>query len=251
MGVDGEGDPPRGRLRGQVALVTGAAVRLGREIASALATEGADVVVHYHRSEQEARELCDQLSGRGARTWAVAADLDDPAQAERLVGRVLEVAQHLDILVNSASIFPASQLMSLELDDFLQSLRVHAWAPLVLSRRMAEACAQGRIVNLLDARRAGQDREHAGYAVGKLALQHLTDMLALELAPSFTVNAVAPGLVLPPAGRGQEYLQEKARDIPLQREGSPQDVSRAVLFLVQSPFITGQTVFVDGGGHLM
>ncbi len=240
-----------GPLHGQVALVTGAAVRIGREIASALAAEGASVVVHYRRSEQEARGLCSELAERGARSWAMAADLDDPGEAERLVERVLEATQRLDLLVNSASIFPASRLPTLELEGLFQSLRVNTWAPLVLSRRMAAACAQGRIVNLVDSGLTSYDRDHAGYALSKLALWHLTDMLALELAPRFTVNAVAPGLILPPAGREDEYLRDKARAIPLQRPGSPQDVARAVLFLVESPFITGQTIFVDGGGHLL
>jgi len=251
MAADEDEDPTRRRLDGQVALVTGAAVRIGREIASVLAEEGAGVVVHYRRSEQQARELRSQLAARGARAWTMGADLDDPNEAERLVDRVLEVTHRLDILVNSASIFPASRLLTLELEGLLQNLRVNAWAPLVLSRRMAGACAEGRIVNLLDSRLAGYPREHAGYAIAKLVLWHLSDMLALELAPRFTVNAVAPGLILPPSGEGETYLQDKARDIPLERAGSPQDVARAVLFLVQSPFITGQTVFVDGGGHLL
>ncbi len=251
MAAEGDGDPSGRPLHGQVALVTGAALRIGKEIASALAKEGAGVVVHYRRSEREARELCKQLAEQGASAWTVAADLDDPGEAERLVDRVLEVAHRLDILVNSASVFPASRLPTLELEGLLQSLRVNAWAPLVLSRRMAGTCAEGRIVNLLDSRLTGYDREHAGYAIAKLALWHLTDMLALELAPRFTVNAVAPGLILPPAGQGEGYLRDKARDVPLKRAGSPRDVANAVLFLVESPFVTGQTVFVDGGGHLV
>ena len=132
----------------------------------------------------------------------------------------------------------------------MQSIRVNAWAPLVLSRRMAALSSEGRIVNLLDSTLMGYDREHAGDLIGKHALSHLTDMLAIELAPRFTVNAVAPGPILPPAGCGEGYLLTKARELPLKRAGSPQDVARAVVFLLESPFITGQTIFVDGGGHL-
>ena len=250
MGHDSDEDRFAEPLSGQVALVTGAAMRIGRVIAETLAAAGAEVVVHYRRSEREARRLCAELSSGGSRAWAVGADLDDPAQAEQLVPRALEVARRLDILVNSASIFPASRLTTLDLDSLMQSIRVNAWAPLVLSRRMAALSSEGRIVNLLDSRLVGYDKEHAGYSIGKLVLSHLTDMMAMELAPRFTVNAVAPGPILPPAGQGEGYLLTRARELPLQHVGSPRDVARAVLFLVKSPFITGQTIFVDGGGHL-
>lgn len=240
----------RRALSGQVALVTGAAVRVGREIALTLAAEGADVVIHYRRSEREAAELCAELSRRGAGAWMIRADLDDPDQAEKLIDGTLENASRLDILINSASIFPVSRLSTLDLDSLLQSIRIHAWAPLVLSRKMGATASQGSIVNLLDSGLVGYDREHAGYAIGKLVLSHLTRVLALEMAPRFTVNAVAPGPVLPPVGQGEGYLESRARELPLQRVGSPRDIARAVAFLVESPFITGQTIFVDGGGHL-
>ena len=250
MGHDSDEDRFAEPLSGLVALVTGAATRIGRVIAETLAAAGAGVVIHYRRSEREARELCAKLSGGGSSAWTMDADLDDSVQAEQLVPRVLEVAKRLDILVNSASIFPASHLATLDLDSLMQSIRVNAWAPLVLSRRMAALSSEGRIVNLLDSTLMGYDREHPGYSIGKHALSHLTDMLAIELAPRFTVNAVAPGPILPPAGRGEGYLLTKARELPLKRAGSPQDVARAVVFLLESPFITGQTIFVDGGGHL-
>ncbi len=225
-------------------------MRVGKAIALALAAEGADLVIHYRRSEREAGELCAELSRAGSSAWMIRADLDDPPQVEGLLQRALEHARRLDILVNSASIYPVSRLPTLDLESLLQSIRVHAWAPLLLSRGMAALAAQGKIINLLDSGLVGYDREHAGYAMGKLMLSHLTSMLALELAPRFTVNAVAPGPVLPPPGEDEEYLQRRARDLPLRRAGSPRDVARAVVFLAESPFITGQTIFVDGGGHL-
>ena len=151
------------------------------------------------------------------------ADLDDSVRAEQLVPRVLEVAKRLDILVNGVSIFPASPSGDSRPGQPHASLRVNAWAPLVLSRRMAALSSEGRIVNLLDSTLMGYDREHPGYSIGKHALSHLTDMLAIELAPRFTVNAVAPGPILPPAGRGEGYLLTKARELPLKRAGSPQE----------------------------
>ncbi len=237
-------------LSGQVALVTGAAVRIGRAIASALAAEGAAVMIHYRSSERQAAELRAELSRGGSRAWTVSADLDDPAQAGMLVDRVVAVTGRVDVLVNSASIFPATPLSTLDSEGLARAIRVNAWAPLILSRSLAALFPAGRIVNLLDAKLAHPDDDHLSYVISKLALSHLTRILALELAPRFTVNAVAPGPILPPVGRDDAYLRERVREVPLGRGGSPHDVARAVVFLVESPFITGQTIFVDGGQHL-
>lgn len=237
-------------LRNQVALVTGAALRLGREIARALADEGADLVIHYRRSTEEAETICGEITSGGSRAWALRADLSDPAEAEQLLPRALDASKHVDILINSASIFPPSRLSQLDLPGLMESIRVNAWAPLLLCLSMASRAAGGRIVNLLDSRIQGYDPQHAGSMVSKLVLYHFTRMLALELAPRFTVNAIAPGPILPPGGKDNGRFKSQARSLPLGRAGSPRDVARAVLFLVESPFITGQTIFVDGGRHL-
>lgn len=207
-------------------------------------------MVHYHSSEAEAHELCAEISRSGSRSWTICADLGEPRQAEELASRVTHTAGRIDFLINSASTFPPARLETLDLEGLTRSIRVNAWAPLVLSRSLARQSAQGRIVNLLDSALVEHTRDHAGYAMGKAVLAHLTGALALELAPRFTVNAVAPGLILPPPGQDQRFLEEKSRALPLRRTGSPQDIARAVVFLLESPFITGQTIFVDGGGHL-
>jgi pteridine reductase len=136
------------------------------------------------------------------------------------------------------------------LEDVNRNTAINAWAPFVLSRAFARQGLEGRIVNLLDTRVAGYDFSHVGYILSKHMLAVLTRMTALEYAPLVTVNAIAPGLILPPPAKDTTYLEALAGSVPLQRHGGAEDIARAMLFLIESPFITGQTVFVDGGAHL-
>jgi NAD(P)-dependent dehydrogenase (short-subunit alcohol dehydrogenase family) len=237
-------------LQGQTALVTGAARRLGRQIALALAEEGVHVVVHYRRSEDEARDLCRELAGRGVRAFPLQADLGNPAESEALLPRAIELAGPLDILINNASIFPPHTLENVTFEAVVENAAVNAWAPFVLSRAFARQGRPGQIVNLLDAQLTGPNRLHVAYFLSKHTLAVLTRLTALEYAPHITVNAVAPGLILPPPGEDEGHLQRLAEKVPLQRPGRAADVSAAVLFLLKSDFITGQVIYVDGGQHL-
>lgn len=239
-------------LRGKTALVTGAGLRLGRAIAEALGREGVRVVVHYNRSQGEAESLAAALRKMGTEAWTLGADLSDAQAVEGVVGRAVAVAGGLDILVNNASIFPEERLLEITAESLRENVQVNAFSALQLSRAFA---AQGRsggghIVNLLDSRIVDYDLRHAGYHLSKQMLYSMTRMLALELAPGIAVNAVAPGLVLPPPGEDDSFLARMAHTNPLHRYGSGAEVAQAVLFLAQSEFITGQVVFVDGGRHL-
>lgn len=238
-------------LTGKTALVTGAARRVGRAVSLALAASGSNVVVHFSRSERDAEVLVSEISRLGVRASALHADLGDPAEAEALVARAEERAGHLDALVNNASVFEPETLDVAALDHLVRSVKVNAWAPFVLTRAFARRSGQGRVVNLLDTRVAGLDLAHVGYILGKHLLAVLTRMTAVAFAPGVTVNGVAPGLILPPPGEDEAYLARLARDLPLKRHGSAEDVARAVLFLLESDFVTGQVVFVDGGRHLL
>jgi pteridine reductase len=238
------------RLSGRNALVTGAAKRIGRAIALALAEEGADVVVHYSSSERKARELTGEIEHLGVRAAALAADLSDKAELESLVERAAGAFGGLDILVNNAAIFPSDTLATLELEGLFRNMELNAWAPLVLTRKFAAQTERGHVVNLLDSRTAGYDWSHVGYILSKHALTVLTRMTALELAPGIAVNGVAPGLVTPPVGKDMSYLERLTGTVPLKRHGDPSDVAEAVVYLVASSFVTGQIVYVDGGRHL-
>ena len=237
-------------LSGKTALVTGGAKRLGGATALALAGAGANVVVHYRTSARQAEELIRQLRKLGVEAWAVKADLSASNELEALVERAYQVGGPLHILVNNASIFPPSDFAALTLDDLHEAIDINAWAPFLIARDFAEKMGTGHIVNFLDTRIAGYDWSHVAYHASKSLLALFTRMMAIRFAPHISVNAVAPGLILPPEGKDQAYLESLKGGLPLKRVGSPKDVTDAVLFLVTSSFITGQVVFVDGGRHL-
>jgi NAD(P)-dependent dehydrogenase (short-subunit alcohol dehydrogenase family) len=238
-------------LAGTTALVTGAARRLGRAVALGLADAGADVALHYSTSGDAAEQLAAELRHRGRSAWTLRADLADPDAVASLIPRAREQAERLDILVNNASIFPADGLREARREDLLRCLEVNAWAPLALSRAFAENLGRGAIVNFLDTRIVGYDWKHVSYIISKNALALLTRMMALEFAPAVAVNAVAPGLILPPPGEDESYLDALADTVPLKRHGDAQDIVDAVIYLLQSEFVTGQIIYVDGGRHLM
>ncbi|MBI2843742.1 MAG: SDR family oxidoreductase [Armatimonadetes bacterium] len=240
----------RGSIRGKTALITGSARRIGRCIALALADEGANIVAHYNTSPAEAEELAGELAGRGVDAWTVQADFDRRDEIDLLIDRAVERAGPVDILVNNASIFPSDNLENVTFESVVENLQVNAWAPFVLSRAFAKRMGRGRIVNLLDSRVSGYDWSHAAYIWSKHVLAVMTRMTALEFAPDITVNAVAPGLILPPPGKDESYIERLAGTVPLKRHGEPEDVADAVLYLVKSDFVTGEVIYVDGGRHL-
>jgi NAD(P)-dependent dehydrogenase (short-subunit alcohol dehydrogenase family) len=237
-------------VKGKTALITGGAQRLGRATALAFAKEGTNVVIHYRRSLGEAKTLCEEIRERGVEAWSLQADFARREEYDTLVERSVGLAGSLDILVNNASVFSVDPLETVSFERIVSDLEVNVWVPLELSRRFARLGARGAIVNLLDARLAGHDARHAAYVLSKTVLARLTKMLAIELAPAITVNGVAPGLILPPSGKDEAYLQQLAEAVPLKRHGSPEDIARAVVFLAASDFITGEVVYVDGGAHL-
>jgi hypothetical protein len=239
-------------LEGKVALVTGASRRIGRAIAVALAEEGVNIVAHDRMNmEAETAGLCDEVADCGAQAWRIMADLEKPEEYETLIAKAVQAAGSLDILVNNASIFLPNTVTDVGYGDLARHMHINAWTPFVLSREFARVAGRGRIVNLLDTRITGHDGTHVAYQMSKQMLAAFTRICALEFAPDVTVNGVAPGLILPPAGKDGAYLDDLARTVPLKRHGTPQDIADAVLYLLRSDFVTGQIIFVDGGRHLI
>lgn len=232
------------------ALITGAAKRLGRATAIALAKEGIDIVIHYRNSKKEAGELAESVQSLGVKSWLIEADLNERDQVASLFERATQLAGSISILINNASIFPTNYVTDLSAKDFDANLQVNAFAPLILSRDLATKARQGVIVNFLDSRITDYDREHAAYHLSKRMLFTLTRMLALELAPRIRVNAIAPGLILPPPGEDTGFLERMKKTNPLERYGELDHITDAVKFLIANPFVTGQVIFVDGGRHL-
>lgn len=240
------------KLAGKIALVTGASRRIGRAIAIALAEEGVHIVAHdRHALETETIKVCEEVVGCGAKSWKVIADLEKAEEYETLISRALTTAGALDFVINNASTFRPNTLREVDYSSLMQHVQVNAWAPFVISREFARLVGRGKIINLLDTKITGYDREHAAYILSKHMLAALTTMSALEFAPNITVNAVAPGLILPPSGKDEAYLDRLSRAVPLKRHGGPDDIADAVLYLLRSDFVTGQVIYVDGGRRLL
>lgn len=238
-------------LQGKTALVTGGAKRIGRRIALTLADMGVNIVVHYRSSRDEAEELKKLLLDKEVEVWLERADFTARTDYPGYISRVVARAGGLDFLVNNAAIFPESSLEGLDFEELERNLSVNAWAPFSLSRAFFDNGTAGRIVNLLDTRIAGYDWSHAGYYFSKVLLGRMTKMLALKAAPEFTVNGVAPGLISPPEGIGEEYLEERTSRVPMGRPGEKSDVAEAVVYLLKADFVTGQIIYVDGGRNLL
>ena len=238
-------------LYGKTALVTGGAVRIGRAICEALAASGVNVVIHYWQSRSAAEALRARLRKSGVRAWLVKAELQSEDACVGLISDAVKAAGRFEILVNNAAVFHKDSLRFTTAEKLLAEFWPNLFAPLLLMRAFVERCGTGRIVNLLDRRIAGRDTSCVPYLLSKKALAALTGLAALELAPQFTVNGVAPGAILPPPGRGAAYLRDAAGPAPLQRACTPAEVAAAVVGLLQQDAVTGQIVYVDGGQHLL
>lgn len=238
-------------LAGKTALVTGAAKRIGKAIAVGLAKQGSNVIVHYDRSESEAEKLRNELVELGVKSWLVKTNLRDSESCKLVIEESRRMAGAIDVLVNNASVFSASDMHNVKLEDIQVEMLTNAWAPFLLTKHFSEKTESGKVVNILDTRVAGYDFNHFAYYLSKKMLEILTKSMALKLAPRITVNGVAPGLILPPEGKDYTYLEQKKDTVPLKKYGSPSDVVETVLFLLRSDFITGQIVYVDGGKNLI
>jgi pteridine reductase len=239
-------------LLGRVALVTGAGRRVGRAIALEVARAGADVVIHYFRSDVFARETAAAVTQLGRRSWLVPADLSTSQGVDGLFDKVLEISPRIDLLVNSAADFERLPLGDITPDKWDAMLALNLRAPYLASRRAAplmQAAGGGVIINIVDVAGLRPWPNHLHYVVSKAGLISMTQCLALELAPLIRVNAVAPGTVLPAPNQGN--VEEVRKRTPLRRLATPEDVGRTVVFLAGGPdSITGQVITVDGGRWL-
>ncbi len=240
-------------LEGKVAIVTGAAVRIGRAIALALAERGAEVVVHYRGSEREAQRVLAEIKQLGGKPVAVQADLAQAADIRRLVDTALRAFNRVEILINSAAVFFRTPFQSLSESDWDRVMAVNLKAPFLLARAVGEIMlhqGSGKIVNIADIAATKVWADYLPYSISKAGIVALTTGLAKALAPAVQVNAVSPGMVLLPESFGAEEREAAVRRVPLRRLGSPADVVGAVMYLLQSDFVTGEVLTVDGGQRL-
>jgi NAD(P)-dependent dehydrogenase (short-subunit alcohol dehydrogenase family) len=237
-------------LAGRRALVTGAGRRLGRAIAVGLARAGCDVAVHYHASRDDAEITGREVRAAGRRAALVDADLRDATAARGLADRAATALSGLDILVNSAAIMVRQPVEAVtpESWDETQNLNVRAGFFVAQGAIAHLRPARGRIVNIADVAGFEPWPEYVAHCVSKAAVVMLTKGLARALAPDITVNAVAPGAVLVPESWDAKARQQLIESTPLERLGTPEDVVRAVCYLLDGgDYVTGTTLIVDGG----
>jgi len=237
---------------GKVALVTGAAKRIGRSVALRLASEGADVVVNYRSSKGEADAVVAQIVAMGRRAVAVQADVANRADVVAMFAAVEKEFGRLDILVNNAGMFFSAKFEELTEEQWDRILNTNLKSQFLCSQSaapMLRRSGRGRIINFASLGGLLAWPAYTHYCVSKAGVIMLTRCLARALAPEITVNAIAPGTISFP-GDAPELAEDFISRAPLQRTGTAKDIEDAVMFLAQSSFVTGQVVVVDGGRTL-
>ncbi len=242
-------------LNGKLALVTGAAKRVGRCIAVSLAKAGADVIVHYNRSEADAGETASLIRQTGRRAEIVQADLSQPDQIDAMMLQVAELfgdsPKPLDILVNNASVYNRTPLAGLTAEQWDGEMAVNARGPAIcISRAIPLLRLGASIINITDVSASDPRAALPAYCASKAALEAVTKSAAKALAPDIRVNAVAPGAILWEDHISDPQKQFVLKQIPMKRTGCPEDLAAAVIFLCQNEYITAQTLRVDGGWNM-
>lgn len=240
-------------LRGKVALITGAA-RVGRATVLALARKGCSVAVTFRASKSSAYQTVLEAERQGVKALALQADLTQKEHVQRIVRDTFTHFGRLDILINMASVYKKRKLTNLKGQDWEEGISANLTTAYLCAVAAAPFMKKGgRIVNVSDWTAASarpRYKDLLPYYVGKGGLLSLTQALALELAPKILVNAIAPGPILPPAGLSRKENEEVVKATPLRRWGDSSEIARAVVFLCETDFVTGECIRVDGGRHL-
>ncbi len=241
-------------LKGKNALVTGSGIRLGRAIALALGESGCNLALHYNTSVESVIQVKSELEKMGRKAQVFQQDLEDVSHVQDLMTRVCSEFGHIDILINNAGIYPAGSGKAATPEKINRVFNVNLFSPWLLISAFANQLpreVQGKVINISDAKVFRNGTDHFSYRVTKQAINTITAMFALELAPNITVNAIAPGTMLPLQGYEHVDLQVVAdRQIPLKRIGSPEIIAQNVLHILRQDFMTGQVIRVDGGEFL-
>ncbi|MBM4427330.1 MAG: SDR family oxidoreductase [Chloroflexi bacterium] len=239
-------------MRKSLALVTGAAHRLGKAFALSLARMGYSIALHYRGSVTEAEKTADEIRALGVDCLPIRADLTVPVKVDFLFSLVDEFRAPLKIVVNSAAIMPVGNPRTLELHDWNSALDLNLRAPFLVAQHAAKRMINGGlIVNISDIGAQKAWSRYPPYTVSKAGLESLTKMLARALAPNIRVNGIAPGLVLPSDVVTEEQWAKLVEKLPLKRAARLEELTSTLEFLIKNEYITGQTIVVDGGYSLI
>jgi NAD(P)-dependent dehydrogenase (short-subunit alcohol dehydrogenase family) len=238
----------------KVALVTGSARRIGRAIALALAHKGWDIVVHYRHSENDANATVRDIQALGRRAIALPCDLGDEAAVKALLPDAIAALGAISCVVNNASLFEYDDASNFSMARLDRHMHANLAAPILLAQALHAATAEGSqavVINLLDQKLFNMNPDFLSYTLSKAALHSATTMLALALAPKIRVVGIAPGITMRSGGQTADEFEKAHAVTPLGRSSTPDDIAATVCFVAESPAITGTTLLVDGGQHLI
>jgi pteridine reductase len=236
----------------KTALITGSSKRIGKSIAEYLAKVGWNVIIHFNTSEKPAKQLFETLSSKfpNQKFSIVKANLSNINEVIELVPKVVAEFGGFELLINNASVFNSGYVKETSLELLDTQFDVNFKAPFFLIRDFSNHCKQGNIINFVDTRITTNKSNFAAYSLSKKALWDLTKMAALELAPEIRVNAIAPGVTLPPNNKDKNYLINLAKNIPTKKPGGVEPIIKSINYILENSHLTGQLLFADGGENL-
>jgi pteridine reductase len=226
-------------------IITGGAVRLGKALAGHLADQGWNLALNYNSSDPA--EILAHAKRAGVTCKTYPGNLTDLAFAEGLIGEVLADFSDITLLINCAANFIQENVEQTSTKTLIDTMHLNLMSPYLLMQEYKKQVGRGMIINILDERITKNIPTFAAYSVSKVALEHVTKLAAVEWGETVRVNAIAPGLILPPGGHGQEYLDRNKKNVPMKTHGNVDDLTRALDYLLTSPFVNGEILFVDGG----
>jgi NAD(P)-dependent dehydrogenase (short-subunit alcohol dehydrogenase family) len=227
------------------AIITGGAIRIGQAMAFHLASQGYNIALLHNSSDPE--EALEKICANKVKCKAYKCNLSDLVLVEKIIGLVMKDFPDVKLLINSASVFIQESIEKTSTETLADTMNINLMAPYLLMREYKKQINKGSIINILDERIMKNIPTFAAYSVSKSALAHLTQLAAVEWGEVVRVNAIAPGLILQPQGETDEYLKRNAKNIPVKNHGNVEDILMALDYLLTSPFVNGETLFVDGG----
>jgi NAD(P)-dependent dehydrogenase (short-subunit alcohol dehydrogenase family) len=242
--------PKSKKMSKGTALVTGGAVRLGKVFSKSLADAGYNLAIHYNSSSDEALQTAQEIRQAGVECEIFQFDLSRSNSIDELITHVYTRFPDLNVLINSASVYDQAMMMDTSVDIFEKQFRVNLMGPYFLTKAFAQQCKAGAVINIIDNKIAFNQYQYSAYLLSKKSLAEFTKLAALELAPHIRVNGLAPGVVLPASVRTQDYIDWRVKGIPVQRQGTTDNITQALHYLLDNDFVCGQILTVDGGESL-